>query len=140
MAHIVFDTGTKTTGYVFFEAGKIDNMTALVAETNLPCLLMSEELGNDKINLSVCDPDLRFYEGPSDEVYNKDGMRMERSVYSRKWIENESGKSEVQLKLRGKWRISVPNEFVKLVSSSTSETIIEVTCQHGMPREFQLIK
>ncbi len=139
-AHIVFDNETKTTGYVLFESGKIADKSLLVSEVNLPCLIMSEDVGKNKFNMSVCDPDLRFYEGPADEVYDKDGKRIERSVYSRKWIQNESGKSTVQVKLRGKWKISVPNQYVKLVSSSNDETIFEIVCQHGMPREFQVEK
>ena len=139
-AHIVFDHETKTTGYVLFESGKVKSDALLVTETNLPCLIMSEELAKNKYNLSICDPDLRFYEGPSDEVYDTDGKRIERSVYSRKWIENESGISKVQVKLRGKWKILVPNKFVKLVNSDNYETTIEATCQHGMSREIVLAK
>ena len=139
-AHIVCDNSTKTTGYVLFEAGKIKNNELLITETNQACLIMSEELARNKINLSVCDPDLHFYEGPSDEVYDKNGKRIERSVYSRKWIENESGKSTVQVTLRGKWKISVPNQYVKLISTNDTETIIAVQCQHGLSREIQLVK
>lgn len=137
-AHIVFDNATKTTGYVLFESGKIYNNTVLVSEVNLPSLIMSEEISKSKFNFSVCDPDLRFYEGPADEVFDNNGKRIERSVYSRKWIENESGKSKVQVKLRGKWKINVANEFVQLISATEDETILEVLCQHGMPRNFTI--
>lgn len=89
-------------------------------------MLDYERVARNKINLSVCDPDLHFYEGPSDEVYDKNGKQIERSVYSRKWIENESGKSTVQVTL--KWKISVPNQYVKLISTNDTETIIAVQC------------
>ena len=37
--------------------------------------------GEGSLTVSVADPDLRFYEGPSDEVFDADGKRVERSIY-----------------------------------------------------------
>ena len=55
-------------------------------------------------------------------------------------VEKISGKSTVQVTLRGKWKISVPNQYVKLISTNDTETIIAVQCQHGLSREIQLVK
>ena len=56
------------------------------------------------LTVSAADPDLRFYEGPSDEVFDADGRRAERSVYSRKWIDNPSGESQLEVVIRGRWQ------------------------------------
>ncbi len=55
----------------------------------------------DKVLLTVAQPDLALYRGPSDEdFFDKDGKRMERSIYSRPWIDNESGEIPVTVTLK----------------------------------------
>ena len=38
-----------------------------------------------------------------DEVFDKDGKRIERSVYGREWINNPCGRTSVRLTLEGEW-------------------------------------
>ena len=42
---------------------------------------MTAKENKDKMTISVCDPDLHFYEGPADEQYDKNGKRIEREVF-----------------------------------------------------------
>ena len=61
------------------------------------------------MTLSVSNPDLALYEGPSDEVYDENGKRKERSVYSRSWIDNPCGETTVTLTIDGVWAIADRN-------------------------------
>ncbi len=139
LAHIVRDMATQTTGYVLFEAGKVSS-DDLLLQVNIPSLVMSEKIDKDHLILTACDPDLRFYEGPADEVYDATGKRVERSVYSREWIDNPSGKSVLQIKIAGKWNIGAINHHVRIVDVSDESTLIEFECQHGLSQEVLLIR
>jgi chondroitin-sulfate-ABC endolyase/exolyase len=136
-AHIVRDLITNTTGYVLFETGEVSRK-GLVLFNNIPCLIMVEEKDKKNITMSLVDPDLRFYEGPADEVYDENGKRVERSVYSRPWARNESGISHPQITLSGNWTLATPSEYCKVISSDKSKTVLEFTCQHGLSREVSL--
>ena len=59
----------------------------------------------ETMTLSVANPDLAMYEGPSDEVFDKEGRRIERSVYGRKWIDNPCGETCIKLTIKGLWEI-----------------------------------
>ena len=139
LAHIVQDVATHTTGYVLFEAGKVSS-DDLLLEVNLPSLVMSEFMDKNSLILTACDPDLRFYEGSADEQYDAAGKRVERSVYSRDWIDNPSGKSVLQIKIAGRWDIGVTNRHVRIVDQSDESTLIEFECQHGLSEEVLLIR
>lgn len=139
LAHIVRDSETRTTGYILFEAGKI-NASQIVREVNLPSLAMIREIDPDKLILSASDPDLRFYEGASDEVYDAYGRRVEKSIYSREWIDNPSGISYLKMTLAGRWELGVTNRHARIVESGKDQTIIEFECQHGLSQEVLLFR
>lgn len=139
MAHIVHDRATNTTAYVFFEAGCYQDDSRSV-EVNIPALVMTETLAGNQLLLSVADPDLRFYEGPADEQYDENGKRIERSVYSRDWINNLSKDSVIKLTLNGNWQLAEQSEYIRIISTSAEETTFEVMCQHGLTREVMLIQ
>ena len=101
---------------------------------------MSEFIDKNSLILTACDPDLRFYEGPADEVYDAEGKRTERSVYSRSWIDNPSGKSFLQIKITGRWHIGTTNRHVRVVDVSDESTLVEFECQHGLSEEVLLIR
>lgn len=138
LAHVVRDRATGTTGYVIFEAGEVSN--DLILRVSHPTLVMSQEMSCNQLLLAVCDPDLRFYEGPADEVYDEKGKTVERSVYSREWINNPSGISFVKVTLAGCWKIGAVTPYAKVVASAQGQTTIEFKCQHGMPREVLLLR
>ncbi len=137
-AHIVVDKGTNTIGYAFFEAGK-SNVKSEILRVSLPSLLMTRKEGNS-FRLSVADPDLRFYEGVADEKFDTNGKSIERSIYSRDWIENESKESKLQVELAGKWDINTKTPNVSIVKTTSTNTIIEFVCKEGMTKEVILIK
>lgn len=139
MAHVVYDRLTQITAYVFFEAGKAP-ADQLVEQVNIPCLVMTGKAAEDTVHISVCDPDLRFYEGPADEIYDAEGKRVERSVYSRSWIDHPSGISKAEVTLNGVWKLSGNPEYIRIKSVSDGKTVLVVNCQHGMSREAKLVR
>lgn len=135
-AHIVRDLPTGVTGYVLFEAGAVGD--SLLLDASLPSLVMIGG-SDDAKTISVCDPDLRFYEGPSDELYTPDGKRIERSIYSRKWIDNPSIASHLQLTLNGRWALEgTPAGCVAEMHGNTTRLRIE--CREAATREVKLIR
>ncbi len=137
MAHIVHDRATNITGYVFFEAGSYSDDVRSV-EVNIPAMVMTEVISSNELRISVADPDLRFYEGPADEQFDENGKRIERSVYSRSWINNPSIPSQILLTLSGNWQLTEQSQYIRIVSTSAEKTTLEVSCQHGMTREVRL--
>lgn len=90
-------------GYTYaavFEQGPVDS---LIAEASA-CVLMYRREGS-RLRISVCNPDLALYSGPADEIYDASGKRVERSVYSRSWIDNDCLPTMVSLTLDGLWSI-----------------------------------
>ncbi|MCP9612525.1 chondroitinase family polysaccharide lyase [Coprobacter tertius] len=137
-AHIVTDKITKTTGYVLFESGIINK--ADIISTNHPCLAMTKSISDNELILSVCDPDLKFYDGPADEIYDKNGKTIERSIYSRKWINNPSGISTIEVTIKGIWEISGNSEDVHIKTHQKDNTVFEISCQNGLTREVKLMR
>ncbi|MDY5075688.1 MAG: chondroitinase family polysaccharide lyase [Paludibacteraceae bacterium] len=103
-AHIVRDKQTGMTGYVLFEPNAALGNSA-------PCLVMTCPTDSGLI-VSVADPDLHLYEGPSDETYDADGKRMERIIYSYPWKDSPSRPSTITITLQGQ--------------------TLTFPCQHGM--------
>ncbi|MEG1586602.1 MAG: chondroitinase family polysaccharide lyase [Bacteroidales bacterium] len=137
-AHIVNDRTTATTAYALFEAGK-PAYGKQIAEVNIPALIMVKQEGKNQIRLSACDPDLRFYEGASDEVFDANNKRIERSVYSRNWINNPSGKSTLTITLNGTWS-AAGNTDEWTITHKGKQTILSTECQHGLGKEIVLNK
>lgn len=138
LAHIVLDYATQSTGYALFEAGKI-SVPGTLRFISLPALAMTRRVDSKQLVLSIADPDLHFYEGPADEKFSDDGKRIERSVYSRSWINNPSAESNIRVTLDGAWTLE-PSEYATVVSQTKKETILEVKCQHGFTRDLNLRK
>ena len=103
-AHIVRDKHTGMTGYVLFEPNAALGNSA-------PCLVMTCPTDSGLI-VSVADPDLHLYEGPSDETYDADGKRVERIIYSYPWKDSPSRPSTITITLQGQ--------------------TLTFPCQHGM--------
>lgn len=66
--------------------------------------------------LTVAQPDLAFYRGPSDEAFDANGKRIERSIYSRPWIDNESQEIPVTISLKGQWKVA-PQPAVEVLKA-----------------------
>lgn len=99
---------------------------------------MVRMINSKKMLLTVTQPDLALYRGPNDDIY-KDGKRVERSVYSRKWRSNASQEIPVRVTLRGKWNFT-GNEAIKLVEQTKKSTTIEFVCTDGLSFNVELEK
>ena len=139
LAHIVRDKATQTTGYVLFEPGNIKLKTNILS-VSAPCMIMTSTEVKNKMAISVCDPDLHFYEGKSDEKFDANGKRIERSIYSRSWVNNPSAVSEIEVVLVGNWKMNGTSDFFQILNVSGGKTTLKVKCQHGFSREIVLEK
>ena len=98
--------------------------------------MVHEEKG--KALLTVAQPDLAFYRGPSDEAFDENGKRIERSIYSRPWINNDSGEIPVTVTLKGCWTVQ-ETPACQVVSSDKNSTVIRFICKDGMSQDTELI-
>ena len=136
-AHIVRDLKSNTTSYILFETPDV-LPKGLIQKVDTSCLIMLREHKQEAV-LTVCQPDLALYRGPSDDIYDEQGKRIERSIYSRPWIGNPSQSIPVRIELKGKWEIDETPEC-KIVSSDTKKTVLEFTCTDAASLEVKLHK
>ena len=138
-AHIVsFDHG-QTTSYVLFERPASLPKCSILMDADTSCLVMTSLLTKEKgkdnykdqgkdqykdkgqeLHLTVSQPDLALYRGPSDEIYDENGKRIERSIYSRPWKDNESLPIPVTITLRGHWTPTHLPSNCTIISDITS--------------------
>lgn len=136
-AHIVRDVATGITSYVLFETPRT-LPEGIVQKVDTTCLLMTRQQKNQLL-LTVCNPDLNLYSGPSDELFDQNGKRVERSIYSRPWIDNVSTPIPVKVTLKGKWNVKETPDC-KLVSVGKDETVLLFNCHDGMSIDVELTK
>lgn len=117
-AHIVHDYLTGITAYALFESfeSQTDKLfRAIPSET-----MVMYRNDNNKVILSVCDPNLNIYE----------------KAYTTK---EPSRIIKKQLELKGLWK-QVENSEQTEISYKGDNTILTVYCQHGQPVEITLIQ
>lgn len=138
-AHIVLSPAKRTTSYVLFETPKAPLPAAgLLLKADTTCLVMvREEKG--KVLLTVAQPDLALYRGASDEAFDKDGKRVERSIYSRPWIDNDSGEILVTVTLRGRWALK-DTPFCNVISTDKKQTVLQFVCRDAASFDVELAK
>lgn len=137
-AHIVRSLTDNLTSYVLFETPKALPAEGLLQKADTSCLVMIRE-AKDKLLLTVSQPDLALYRGPSDEAFDKDGKRIERSIYSRPWIGNDSGEIPVTVALKGLWQVA-ETPYCKLVSADKKQTVLRFTCRDAASFDVELHK
>jgi chondroitin-sulfate-ABC endolyase/exolyase len=125
------------TSYVLFET-PLAFPQGLLLKTDTACLVMVKQNKQENV-VTVCNPDLALYRGKSDDVYDKDGKRIERSIYSRPWINHESLEVPVTITLKGKWNFD-ENEYVSKISSDIRQTVIRIRCREGRSYDILLRK
>lgn len=137
-AHIVRSDATQSVSYVIFETPRdiLPGGPLLSADTT--CLAMVRQMGPRSMVLTVAQPDLALYRGASDDVY-KDGKRVERSIYGRPWIGNESMEIKVTVTLLGKWQVK-ETDRVKLIGQAGKTTTLQVSCTDGASYDIELNK
>lgn len=138
-AHIVQSPTKDTYSYVLFETPQASLPGGLLQRADTSCLVMIHKESSDKILLTVAQPDLALYRGASDEAFDKDGKRIERSIYSRPWISNESGEIPVTVTLKGRWEVK-ETPFCKALSTDKKQTVVRFTCKDGLSFEAELKK
>lgn len=137
-AHIVHSLTDNITSYVLFETPRSLPADGLLQKADTSCLVMVRE-NNGKLLLTVSQPDLALYRGPSDEAFDKDGKRIERSIYSRPWIDNDSGEIPVTVTLKGLWQVA-ETPYCKLVSADKKQTVLRFTCKDAASFDVELRK
>ena len=137
-AHIVSSDATHTVSYVLFETPKDVLPGGPLLKADTTCLAMVRMINSKKMLLTVTQPDLALYRGPNDDIY-KDSIRVERSVYSRKWRGEASKEIPVRITLRGKWNFT-GNDAIKLVEQTKKSTTIEFVCTDGLSFNVELEK
>lgn len=136
-AHIVKDIATNTTGYALFEANNAINK-GLIQSVDTPSMIMTKETDNSLI-LSVCDPDLRYYEGIDKSQYDENGQLKEVSPYGLSWISNEGKKHTMRLELKGNWKLANPSTNCRIVENKKETTVLELDCKEALKIETTLV-
>lgn len=131
--HGVEDLASGTRAFAVFEEGAVDS-TIISSSASM---LMYTTDGED-MTLSVANPDLAMYEGASDEVFDKDGKRIERSVYGRKWIDNPCGETSIQLTIKGLWEIHNDNGSKVTAIREDGNTTLTFKSMEGRTEEITL--
>ena len=137
-AHIVHSLTDNITSYVLFETPRSLPADGLLQKADTSWLVMVRE-NNGKLLLTVSQPDLALYRGSSDEAFDKDGKRIERSIYSRPWIDNDSGEIPVTVTLKGLWQVA-ETPYCKLVSADKKQTVLRFTCRDAASFDVELRK
>ena len=137
-AHIVRTTDGTLTSYVLFETPQFLPKDGLVQAADTSCLVMVRREGSN-VWLTVAQPDLALYSGPSDEAFDEQGKRKERSIYSRPWIDNKSQEIPLILTLKGRWQVK-ETPFCKVVSVDKKQTVLRFVCKDAASFEVELTR
>ena len=137
-AHIVRWLGQDVMSYVLFETPDRLPSDGLLQKADTSCLVMIDRQ-KDKVLLTVAQPDLALYSGPSDELLDKDGKRVERSIYSRPWKFNKSAEMPLTITLKGRWKVK-ETPYCQLVSADKKATVLSFACKDGASLEVELEK
>lgn len=135
-AHVVRTVSGLLTSYVLFETPQTLPAEGLLQKADTSCLVMIKEQA-EQVTLTVVQPDLALYRGASDEAFDEQGKRIERSIYSRPWKGNESQEIPVTLTLKGRWQMEdAPG--CEVVSADDRQTVIRFICRDGAHKEVKL--
>lgn len=135
-AHIVYDKETCTTAYVLFEPGSQCTAGAVLS-AEAPCLIMEKPQAHSLL-LSICDPDLRLYEGTEADQLDENGIQREVSLYSRTWRKHPSIGKDLTITLKGKWNLADPKDEIT-ISHTGDQTRVTVFCHDANTYELILI-
>ena len=131
--HGIEDHKTGIRAFAVFEDGAVDSK---ILNSSAGMLMYSGE--DESMTLSVSNPDLAMYEGPSDEVFDKDGRRIERSVYGRRWIDNPCAETAITVTLKGMWEIKEHNSCNVIAIHEDGNTKLTFKSMEGRTEEITL--
>lgn len=131
--HGISDIPTGIRAFAVFEQGKVD-------ETILECspAMVMYSIDENTMTLSVSNPDLALYKGPSDEVFDENGKRVERSVYGREWINNPCAETTIDITLKGLWEIADMNGCDVSISHDNRQTTLTFRSKEARTEEIKL--
>lgn len=135
-AHIVQSLAEPVTSYVLFETPRTALPDGLLQKADTACLVMVRR-EEAKVVLTVAQPDLALYRGASDEALDANGLRTERSIYSRPWIGNDSGEIPVTLTLLGLWQVE-ESPACHVLSRDKKQTVLQFICKDAASFEVEL--
>ena len=92
----------------------------------------------DEMTLSASNPDLALYQGPSDEKYDQNGKRIERSIYGREWVNNPCGETSITLTLEGLWEIQDTKGCDVTLSQNERQTTLVFKSKEARTEEIKL--
>lgn len=133
--HGVRDIATGTCAFAVFEEGKVGG----IVDSCSPAMVMYSE-NDGLLTLSVSNPDLALYEGPSDEVFDNKGKRVERSVYSRDWINSPCGETSVSITLEGCWDLADGKGCNVTMKQENGKTVLTFRSKEARTEEITLKK
>lgn len=133
--HGVVDLRSRTRAFAVFEEGAVDS---LIVHSSPAMIMYSTD--EEVMTLSASNPDLALYEGPSDEKFDDNGKRIERSVYGRDWIDNPCGETEISIILEGLWNISDRNGCEVSASHESGKTRLLFKSKEARTEEIKLKK
>lgn len=131
--HAVLDEESGTVGAAVFEKSAVDSLVEYAS----PCMMMYSRSDGGRLVLSVSNPDLALYKGEADEVC-EGGRRKERSVYSRAWIDNPCGDTEIEIKLKGKWALLSSGRAAVQLSHEKGSTVLKILTKEAVSEELIL--
>ncbi|MEU3962390.1 chondroitinase family polysaccharide lyase [Streptomyces buecherae] len=138
-AHIVTDRATGLTGYAAFQpTDGLDAGGGPVRGVDTPALLLCRPDGDGALALSVCDPDLRLYEGRDADQYEGERYVGHWSPFSRPWLTHPSQEHTLRVRLRGRWRLAT-GEGCR-VRAAADDTVLSVRTVHGRPVQVRLVR
>lgn len=133
--HAVKDIPSGIISAAVFEKSRVD---CTITECSPTMLMYSAE--GENMTLSISNPDLAMYEGPSDEVFDKDGKRIERSVYGREWIDNPCGETDIEVTIKGLWDIDDACGCSVGIVRENDNTTLRFKSMEGRTEEITLKK
>lgn len=138
-AHIVSFPQKGITSYVLFEKPLSTFKEGLILNADTACLAMTRSISPSKMILTVAQPDLAFYRGKSDDKYDAAGKRIERSIYGRPWVGNESGVIPVTITVKGTWNTKDKTNC-EIISRDKNQTVLHFKCREGASYDIELTK
>jgi chondroitin-sulfate-ABC endolyase/exolyase len=136
-AHIVWDDAGRRWGCVFFVPQEITSHTVAteplpIKTVDRPCLIMAEAVRNERLEMTVSDPDLNLGKAKGQSGAAAAPPRPLCVTLQGGWRLLEATGTVCA------WRLPDANENVRILSSSTTETVLEILCQHGASYDIRL--
>jgi chondroitin-sulfate-ABC endolyase/exolyase len=138
-AHIVWDTAGRLWGCVLFVpqeviAHKVATEMLPIKTVDRPCLIMAAAVRDGLLNMTVTDPDLNLGRAKGQSGSAALPPRPLRVNLHGAWRLPEATGTVCA------WRLPNASENVRILSTSATETVLEIPCQHGASYDVRLAR